>query len=421
MSGEQPEVALGPELRALVEQELSRIGVRGGLRLEDDALLLRRSTGTTRAEIRGTLAQWDSLPDDLRARRIQQLAGLLAAEDILAPLPARAAQQAQAARRALGLRWYSVFAPISVMALSAAAIAVAYHYLAPSGAGPSLFGSAVLPSARAAIARAVDSDRERSAFAGAACAQTRARVAQGANIGPADDEGWVVELALLRRGAAVDLSAAPGLAKFITRSSGTLTGTVSWANAGHLSAARRFDAEVSMVVRAPLGQNQISGLDLVFSGPYVMPYFTEDQRGEYFRLADALAEELHATDGALFAHCASSDSHQIGSWFLGPTPGGAVASLIYFMASYSELPLLKPNVLGPSSGPPEHGHAFDVISGAASGLDRSAAATLIGRELGLISGRPDHGTRITFPFRDANRATRASVGIARALALANSG
>jgi len=159
----------------------------------------------------------------------------------------------------------------------------------------------------------------------------------------------------------------------------------------------------------------------VFSGPYVVPYFTEEQRGDYFKLADALAEELGATDGALFARCASSESHHIGSWFLGSTPGRAVSSLVYFMASYSEVPVLNPNALGVVAGPPLRAHAFDVISGAASGMDRSAAATLIGRELGMVSGRPDHATRLTFPFRDANRAARASVLAARALDLANSG
>jgi hypothetical protein len=117
----------------------------------------------------------------------------------------------------------------------------------------------------------------------------------------------------------------------------------------------------------------------------------------------------------------NSESHHIGAWFLGATPGRAAASLIYFMASFSDTALLKPSVLGVISGSPQRGHAFDAINAAAANMDRNAAATLIGRELGMLSGRADHGTRLTFPFRDANRATRASVIAARALELANSG
>jgi hypothetical protein len=417
VSDEQPGERLIAEIQALVEQELARVGVRAALRFEVDSLVLRRGGHETRAEIRGTLAQWESLPDDLRERRARQIAALLATEN-----RAPAEQPIAPPRQVRGLRWFSVFAPLSVVALTAIAIAVAYHFLAPQGGGPSLFGTKPTSSASGAVgAAAPDPDRERQLLAGTACDQTRARVARGANIGPADSEGWVVELVLLRRGAPVDLSLAPGLSRFITRKPGAKTGTLSWPPATHLVAVQRFDAEVALDANAAPSGSQVSGLSFVFSGPYVVPYFTEEQRGDYFKLADALADELGATDGALFAHCASSESHHIGSWFLGSTPGRAVSSLVYFMASFSEVPVLSSNALGVVSGPPLRGHAFDVISSAASGMDRSAAATLIGRELGMVSGRPDHATRLTFPFRDANRAARASVLAARALDLANSG
>ncbi len=422
MSGEQPGAELALEIQALVEQELARTGARRALRIDGDSLVLRSGSGETRAEIRGTLAQWESLPDDLRDRRIRQIAELLAADsEVPAVRPAQAAQHAEATRTSLGLRWYSGFAPVALVALTAGAIALAYHYLAPQGGGLSLLRSSPSSSGSGALAKPVDPDRERFALATSACDHTRTRVAQGANIGPADSEGWVVELVLLRRGAPVDLSRVPGLSKFISRKSGERTGTVSWAPATHLAAVRRFDAEVSVEPRAALGEGRVSGLSLVFSGPYVLPYFTEDQRSDYLKLADALAGELEATDGALFARCANGQSHYIGSWFLGASPGAAVASLVYFMASYSDVPLLKPNVLGGISGPPEHGHAFDAIGSAAASVDRNAAATLVGRELGMVSGGRDHAAHLTFPFRDANRSTRASVGAARALQLANSG
>jgi len=417
VSDEQPSARFALEIKALVEQELARISVLATLRLDGESLVLRRGSHESRADIRGTLAQWDSLPDDLRERRARQIAALLVGEG-----PVAAPQQPIAPpRQPRGLRWFSVFAPISIAGITAAAIALAYHFLAPRGAGPSLFASTPSVSSSSTLGSVPDPDRERTILAGTACEQTRTRVARGANVGPADSEGWVVELVLLRRGAPADLSLTPGLSKFISRVPGAKSGTLSWAPASHLRAVQRFDAEVAVSPSAPLGSGQVSGLSLVFSGPYVVPYFSEEQRGDYFMLADALAEELSATDGALFAHCANSESHHIGSWFLGSTPGRAVSSLVYFMASYSNLPVLKPNVLGALAGPPQRGHTFDAISDAASSMDRSAAATLIGRELGMISGRPEHATRLTFPFRDANRAQRASLDAARALQLANSG
>ncbi|HWZ90412.1 MAG TPA: hypothetical protein VNW92_16225 [Polyangiaceae bacterium] len=413
---------LASRLRGLVEAELARMGVRATPRLDAEMLILQRGAHETRAEIRGTLAQWDSLPDDLRDRRVQQIAALLAAES---PIPVVQTTPAER-RQDPSLRWFSLFAPIAVVALTGAAIALAYRYLAPhaastpAGVGP--LGPSNGPATTATtVAGSADPDRERFALASAACAHTRARVSRGANVGPADTEGWVVELALLRSGAPVDLSLVPGLAKFITRKSGARTGTLSWPAATHLAAAQRFDAEVAVNPSPALGDGRLSGLSLVFSGPYVGPYFADEQRGDYLNLAAALANELQATEGALFAHCSDSESHYIGSWFLGPTPGGAVGSLIYFMASYSDVPLLKPNVLGSIPGPPDRGHTFDAINAAATSLDRNAAATLVGRELGMVSGTRDHGVVLTFPFRDANRARRASVIAARALRLANSG
>ncbi len=427
MSGEQSGAQLALEIQALVEQELARVGARGALRVEAELLILRRASGETSADIHGTLLQWDSLPDDLRARRIQQIAGLLAVDRpaVVARAP-EPGGPAAAARRSLGIRWYSGLAPFSIAVLTVGAIAAAYHYLAPSAGWSALPGMAPSASGVAAPSSAplgalLDPDHVRSLLASNACDQTRARVGQGANIGPADSEGWVVELALLRRGAPVDLSLVPGLSKFISRKAGEHTGTLTWAPAAHLVAAQRFDAEDLLSSSPPLGESKESGLELVFSGPYVVPYFTEDQRADYLKLADALAGELEATEGALFARCAKGDSHYVGSWFLGSTPGRAVSSLVYFMASYSDVPLLKPSVLGALTGAPQRGHAFDAISAASADMDRSAAATLIGRELGMVSGGRDHATRLTFPFRDANRAERASVGAARALQLANSG
>jgi len=423
VSGEE-QAALASEVRALVESELGRTGKTGSLRVEGDELVLKRGANETRAELRGTLAQWEHLPDDLRARRVQQIAQLLATSGpaALAAPPVYRASSPVASGPKRGSHWSAIFAPLGVVALTAAAIVAAYHFLAPNS-GLTGFPSASAPASarRLAPSAAADSDQERFAFAQSACDHARSRVAQGASIGPADSEGWVVELVLLRRGAPVDLTRASELDSFIARKPDGRTGTVNWPNAKQLSSLRRFDAEVALTALPPLGAAKVSGLDLVFSGPYTLPYFTEDQRAEYFRLADALADALHANAGALFARCAHGEVHQIGSWFLGTSPGEALGSLIYFMASYSDTPQLKPTVLGVLSGPPQRDHTFDAINEAAAKMDRNSTATLLGRELGMVAGGRDRATRLTFPFRDANRATRASLVAARALSLANSG
>jgi len=128
-----------------------------------------------------------------------------------------------------------------------------------------------------------------------------------------------------------------------------------------------------------------------------------------------------ATEGALFAHCTGSESHHVGSWFLGATPGAAVASMIYFMEAFTDLPVLKPEVLGGgSTNQARRGHAFDAIHQATTALGRGSVATLVGSELGMISGGPNKPARLTFPFRDGNRASRSGLVAARSLGLASS-
>lgn len=417
VSGHEGEVV--EEIRALVEHELEQRGKRATVRAEGNSLVVGRGAAEGRADILGSVAQWDNLPQDLRDKRIVQIAQLLT------PGPALATAAAPSKRQTSRPGSFSSLAPLGIVLLTLVVLVLAYRFLAPGGAalgglGRLLHGGGA-PSASAAVA-APDPDQERAVLASSACDQSRARVARGANVGPADVEGWVVELVLLRRsGSGADLASAPELAKFIQRKPGATLSSVVWPGAKSLFDAKRFDAQVEVRAIPSLGAKHLNGVSLLFSGPYVAPYFTEEQRSDYFMLADALSEALKVTDGALFAHCADADAHHIGSWFLGANPGAAVASVVYFMADFSEAPLLKPDVLGTSTDPLRHGRAFDAISAAAESLDRGTAATLIGAELGMISGRPNQPARLTFPFRDANRATRASITAARALSLADSG
>jgi hypothetical protein len=426
VSGEVTDEQLVQQIRALVEAELGRRGRPAKLRVEGQCLVAGTGAAASRADLKGSLQQWDSLPDDLRERRVQQIAQLLSENAQRAPIVAPK-------RRSSGRSFFSFVRPLVSFVLMLASLFVAYQFLTPNKESPltranrwlnqGAVGGAVasaIASATAPSYNASNIEHERAVIASAACGKSRARVARGASVGPADVEGWQVELVLLRRGPELDLSQSSALGPFVRRAAGSATGKLVWPKASSLLAEERFDAQVEIHPLPSLGEKHVSGVRLVFSGPYVVPYFTEDQRTDYFQLADALADALGATDGGLFAHCADSEAHHVGSWFLGATPGAAVASMIYFMASYTDLPVLKPEVLGSGAAPARRGHTFDAINRATHSLDRAAVATLVGGEFGMISGRPKRPARLTFPFRDGNRASRSALDAARSLGLASS-
>ena len=425
VSGEVTDEQLVQQIRGMVEAELQRLGRPAKVRVDGQCLVAGKGATEARADLKGSILQWDSLPDDLRERRVQQIAQLLGEAAERAPLVPRRVRQ----KRSNGLGFFSIVRTVVSFALLLVTLGVAYRYLLPNKESPlatvnRLLSSgpvaSVIASVTAPTYNASNIEHERGVIASTACGKSRARVARGGSVGPADVEGWHVELVLLRRGPQVDLTRSPAIAQFVKRATGSSEGSLIWAKAEALIAQERFDAKVDVRARPPLGEKNINGVSFVFSGPYVVPYFTEVERTDYFKLADALADALGATDGALFAHCANSEAHHVGSWFLGPTPGDAVASLIYFMEAYSDLPVLKPDVLGPGGDPARRAHAFDPINRAAAALSRTSVATLVGGELGMITGRANKPARLTFPFRDGNRASRAGLEAARSLGLASS-
>lgn len=415
VTGEASDERLIAAVRGLVARELQRLGHRGGLTYEGSWLVLGKGATRTRAQVQGTLEQWQSLPEDLQERRARELATLLLAKPADAPAvpPPRLYSDRPG--------WASIIAPLLIASATALALLVAYRVLAPGGRAPwpRVSGTGE-GGARVAGRGSADVPQGAPAARVSACDNVRARVARGASIGPADVEGWQVELVLLRRGSAVDLSQVPALSSFVRPKPDSNASSWVWPNAKSLVQAQRFDAQVEVHALPALGSAQLSGVRLEFTGPYVTPYFSEDLRADYLQLADALADAMSATDGALFAHCENHTAHAIGSWFLGANPGAAMGSLVYFMAAFTDLPALKPELLGSGDEAQRHSQAFDAIDKATSGVDRARAATLVGRELGMISTRPNKPSRLTFPFKDANRAQRSSLDVARALGLAAS-
>jgi hypothetical protein len=254
-------------------------------------------------------------------------------------------------------------------------------------------------------------ERARRERAVRVCEETRARVVRGAVIGATDVEGWVVELVLLRSGP---LPFAP---------SRDLAGIVEqkrfvWQQAPELASVSPGSVEVGDATLTPPGQSARPGLRLTFDGSYVTAYFREEERPPWIRAAGALAKHLKAAHGGLYARCATGSVHHLGSWFWGPSPESAAAALLYFMGTHADVPHVKRALLEPEAGASlDRGFAFERLEDATRRLDRSRLGVILSPNGGMIGGSPG-SSFLTFPFRDADRAARASRDLARALGIA---
>lgn len=397
-----PDPELLFDLETLVAEAVARFGTAGRVRVEGDRIHLQGHGANTTAPIGPLLEQWDELSPELKQRRATALARQLVERRRASsppPAPARA------------FRLPSALAPLLILTAGGAAVYMAYLKLTPPRDAES---PSATPGGSASAAPALGSEayeQERQAREARVCALTRERVLRGTTVGPMDVEGWVVELVLLRA-ADADLTFDPALAAFIERRPGQLSGRFVWASAP-LLAEREGPGTTVEIADAREGE-ALRGVRLTFSGRYVISYFTETQRSEYVRAAAALSDRLDARYGALFARCARSTTHELGAWFRGPGPAGAAASLVHFIAGQAAPAQLLPEQGGASAGLPE-------LTARALPLDRARVARTIGAHGGMIAGKGgDSATTLTFPFKDGNRAGRASFDLARALGVARS-
>lgn len=396
----------------MIAEAVTRFGVAGRVRVEAGTVLLEGNGPTTGAEIGALLEQWDTLPMDIRRRRVNELARQLVGERRSIPAATRP-------RRSFAV--FGWLAPLLILAGGAALVYLAYRLLAPRKATPTAASAAPAQASAGRPARAVDSDdQQRRERAARVCNMTRARVMRGATVGPTDVEGWVVELALLRGGDTPPLEFDPGIGTFIRRAPGHAEGSFAWAGAPALADEHGPMTHVTVTDASlpPVGKPRFHGVTLDFVGRYVPPYFTKNQRGSFLKTAATLATRLDARYSALYARCAAGKTHHIGSFFRGPGPGGAAAALVYFMGTYAPAVQVRQSVLAPH-GKLDRAGALERISRATRRLDKRRVATLLGQSGGEISGSPDGPVTITFPFSEANRAERASQTIADAVGLSH--
>lgn len=369
-----------------MSESLARFGVAGTVTVESNRAVLTGHGAAVSVDLGELLRDFHSLPHDLRGKRVLEVARRLAAER----------------RTTVSVNPSSGAAESLGTALRVLAVALV-------GAG-GWFGYRLYEKQEhaAAVTRPVIADydayeRERKERAARVCDATRSRVMRGASIGPADVEGWVVELWALRAATLPDPSQDPALARFVGSNPGEEAPQIVWDGAPTLRAQRGPGTSVDIrAANLPEeGAPRFRGLRLVFDGHYVIPYFDEAPRAEYLKLARALTDAIGADHAALYARCAAGTSHHVGSWFRGPSPGGAARALLFFMGTFAD----HPDV------------AFESLGRATAALKKERVMTLLSSDGGMIAGLDGQVSTIAFPFRDSNRASRASHVIARELGI----
>jgi hypothetical protein len=353
------------------------------------------------------VADWYGLSEELRRRRVNDAARRLAAERRAVTGPSVAGP---------GMQLSGVLGKIGVflvVLLVGFGIRVSFKQWAAMHPDT--------PTVKPLIADYDAYERERAERAAHVCEATRSRVMRGATVGPSDVEGWVIELWALRSASRPSLAADPALGAFVSPGSGQTKGRIVWPNAApSLAGADGAGTEVTVTESnlPETGTPSLRGIRLVMSGHYVVPYFNEPERQDYLRFARVLTDALGVDYAGLYARCASGTSHQIGSWFRGPTSGGALAALLFFMGVYADHPDLRASVLLPPGGTNmDPAFALKNLIATATPVKKARILELVAADGGMVTGTDDQVSTITFPYRDGNRAGRASHVAARELGI----
>ena len=389
---------------------LARFGAPGTLCVEGGELIWYAPQGVLREPLGDLDQRWSTLSEEGRRRLTSELVRrLMSRRGHLPTLPPP--------RRSGG--WVGAVVVLGAVALGAAYAArpttpepEVSRRSATSGAERSGSGDA---------APDLPGEQERRERAARVCAGARTRGLRGATTGPTETEGWLVDVLLLSGDTSASLQDHPSLGSFVSPPEAGRLVSFVWQEEPELAELSGAGTGVELtpeVVEGPSGR-RAAGLRLTFRGKLVDPYFRPEERVRYFHVASALSDRLGATHAGLFARCDGGTTHHVGSWFRGPSPADAAAALIYFVGLYAEPPhLAEPFLRGGTATephPPDRAYAFAAIHEATRPLDQPRLASLLGNSGGMISTSPETGSVIMFPFIDANRASRASREIARAV------
>ncbi len=386
------------EIRTMVAEAIVRFGIAGEVELAERLLVLRGPGPTSRVDLGGLPDSWGGLPYDERQKKATGLARQLVAQ-----------RRQSAAPVATTTRSGSSVAVIATVVLAAAAGGAYFVFFADRSTEETPVVRK--PAPNVAPTSGVESD-DREARARRVCDATRSRVMRGATVSKTDVEGWVVEITVLRNGGP-EMTFDPALAQFVDRKPGQTSGRLVW-KTDTFSEVDPFTRVTVADASPKLGDDAWRGVSLTLQGKYVSPFFENDTRIEYVRLGNALADRLGATHAALYARCAHGTQTHMGAWFFGKSLGGATLSLLYFMGTFADSPHISAAVLRPDGGPFDRANVLTALVEPTAPLDKRRVARWVGEQGGMVTAAETRST-IRFPFRDANRASRASRTIARAL------
>jgi hypothetical protein len=398
--------AIRAEIATFVGEALARFGTAGSVVANDNALILTGHGVDVSIELGRVPEDWRGMNEESRRRRALELARKLAERRRFNSSAPRASESAYSP-------WVLLFGLLVIGGLGFAV----FHFVVRGNAedlelvSPSLRGAAE-PSAEPSV----DDTRVR---AREMCSRARARAAQGATLGPTDVEGWVVELGIVKLESERSLLNAAELDPFVTRKKPKNTGRFAWTGARRLVEIDAPSAVVRLSERSIGARGRL--LTVTFAGAYVVPYFSQSDRGAYLDAAREIVTALAGDHAGLYARCEDDTRHYLGSWFYGNGNGHAVASLVYFMGVESERGVLSAPHLNAESwhvadgGVAAEADILATLSSAFEPLDRRRVATLLGPHGGMISGRDGAPSVVGFPFQDGNRASRASLAMARGM------
>jgi len=373
------------EIANLIQETLARFGMPGIIEIHGTDALLTGSGETVRVPLGNLAHSWGTLGGEERARLCRGIARqLVTARRSLPPPTTESGGPTPSWLIAVGT---------AILVL----IVVVGGYLGWEQWGGSNDNTDV-------VAPPVDYVKEREDRARRVCEATRTRITQGARIGPADVEGWVVEMTLLRPPGTGEGEFFDGL---IARGDDGL-GRVIWPGAPALATADggRTTVEIDEVTIGE-GEDARQGVRLIFRGRYVSPFFRPSERIQFIRLANALAQAGGAAQGALYARCEDSASNHMGAWFRGRTPAEAAATLLYFGGAQRKPSIVARRALSPDATGINPAFALNHLGTATESLRGPRVGELIGKHGGMIAVTPG-ATTLRFPLHDVNGASRAA-------------
>ena len=305
--------------------------------------------------------------------------------------------------------------PMLALALTTAGIAIAWKFIGAPALDASWGPNVTERPTAAARSTSNDVPRARTDPA-SSCERVSARISTGGSVTAMDRDGWVMELMLLSDDASFGPDS-PKLDAFFAKRDGT--GDVRdlvWPEDSELAKLNSRESFV-VVANEPLAGvvgGSRAGIRIVWSGHYVGKYFDETARARLQRLAAAVYEATQATHGALYARCALGEQHQIGSWFRGKDLPAATLGVVAAMGAYAEVSHVE-GADPRTNTPIEQRRAWDNLSIRAAKFDRPKLMMALAEDGGMVAFKPGRWATITFPFPDANRATRASARLAKSL------